>query len=87
MISTDLLSRGIDIPQLFLVINYELPRKDNIESYIHRIGRSGRYGKKGLAVNFNMSRFDQDITTLIQITFECSIYPFTEEILNKYLKN
>jgi superfamily II DNA/RNA helicase len=87
LISTDLLSRGIDIPQLYLVINYELPRKDNIESYIHRIGRSGRYGKKGLAINFNMSRFDQDITTLIQITFECSIYPFTEEILNKYLKH
>ena len=87
LISTDLLSRGIDIPQLFLVMNYEMPRKDNIESYIHRIGRSGRYGKKGLAINFNMSRFDQDVTTLIQITFECSIYPFTEDILNKYLKN
>ena len=87
LISTDLLSRGIDIPQLYLVINYELPRKDNIESYIHRIGRSGRYGKKGLAINFNMTKFDQDISTLIQTTFETRIYPFTEEILNKYLKH
>ena len=51
LISTDLLSRGIDIQQLSLVINYDLPRADNIQCYIHRIGRSGRYGKKGLAIN------------------------------------
>lgn len=85
LISTDVLARGIDIPQLFLVINYELPRKDNIESYIHRIGRSGRYGKKGMAINFNMTEFDQRVTSLIQMTFDCKIYPFTDEILYNYL--
>jgi len=50
LLSTDLLSRGIDIQQLSLVINYDLPREK--ETYIHRIGRSGRYGRKGVAINF-----------------------------------
>lgn len=50
LISTDLLSRGIDIQQISIVINYDIPR--NIENYIHRIGRSGRYGRKGVSVNF-----------------------------------
>ena len=50
LITTDLLSRGIDIHQVSLVINFDFP--SDKESYIHRIGRSGRYGKKGVAVNF-----------------------------------
>lgn len=54
LISTDLLSRGIDIQQVSVVINYDLPT--NIENYIHRIGRSGRYGKKGVALNFTTPR-------------------------------
>ena len=49
LISTDLLARGIDVQQVSLVINYELPL--NRENYIHRIGRSGRFGKKGCAIN------------------------------------
>ena len=47
--STDLLARGIDVQQLNLVINYDLPKSK--ETYIHRIGRSGRYGRKGVAIN------------------------------------
>ena len=50
LIATDLLSRGIDVQQVSIVINYDIPQ--NIESYIHRIGRSGRYGRKGTAINF-----------------------------------
>ena len=50
LLSTDLLARGIDIQQLSLVINYDIPREK--ETYIHRIGRSGRYGRKGVAINF-----------------------------------
>lgn len=49
LITTDLLSRGIDIQQVSLVINYDLPRDK--QSYIHRIGRTGRYGRKGVAIN------------------------------------
>ena len=54
LLSTDLLSRGIDIQQLSLVINFDIPRSKEI--YIHRIGRSGRYGRKGVAINFVTER-------------------------------
>jgi len=50
LISTDLLARGIDIQQVSVVINYDLPMQR--ENYIHRIGRSGRFGRKGVAINF-----------------------------------
>jgi len=50
LISTDLLARGIDVQQVNLVINYDFPPKK--ETYIHRIGRSGRFGRRGVAINF-----------------------------------
>uniref|UniRef100_A0A8I5ZT01 RNA helicase n=1 Tax=Rattus norvegicus TaxID=10116 RepID=A0A8I5ZT01_RAT len=50
LISTDVWARGLDVPQVSLIINYDLP--NNRELYIHRIGRSGRYGRKGVAINF-----------------------------------
>jgi len=50
LITTDLLARGIDVQQISLVINYDLPA--NRENYIHRIGRGGRFGRKGVAINF-----------------------------------
>ena len=54
LISTDLLARGIDVHQVSLVINYDIPT--NRENYIHRIGRSGRYGRKGVAINLLANR-------------------------------
>ena len=62
LLSTDLLSRGIDIQQLSLVINYDLPIQK--ETYIHRIGRSGRYGRKGVAINFVTERDMSDLEEL-----------------------
>jgi len=62
LLSSDLLSRGIDIQQLSLVINYDLPKEK--ETYIHRIGRSGRYGRKGFAINLINER---DINTIRDI--------------------
>lgn len=50
LIATDVWGRGIDVQQVSLVINYDLP--NNRELYIHRIGRSGRFGRKGVAINF-----------------------------------
>ncbi|AAS53087.2 AER408Wp [Eremothecium gossypii ATCC 10895] len=50
LISTDVWARGIDVQQVSLVINYDLP--ELLENYIHRIGRSGRFGRKGVAINF-----------------------------------
>lgn len=50
LIATDVIARGIDIQQVSLVINYDIPKK--IETYIHKIGRSGRYGRLGVSINF-----------------------------------
>ena len=50
LIATDVAGRGIDVPDVTLVINYDMP--NNIEAYTHRIGRTGRAGKKGTAVTF-----------------------------------
>jgi translation initiation factor 4A len=49
LISTDLLARGIDVQQVSLVINFDLPGQK--ENYVHRIGRSGRFGRQGVAIN------------------------------------
>lgn len=54
LISTDLLARGIDVHQVSLVINYDIP--SDKECYIHRIGRSGRFGRRGRAINFATDR-------------------------------
>jgi ATP-dependent RNA helicase len=50
LITTDIWARGIDVQQVSLVINYDLP--NSRELYLHRIGRSGRFGRKGVAINF-----------------------------------
>ncbi|TEB20197.1 putative helicase [Perkinsus sp. BL_2016] len=63
LISTDLLARGIDVQQVSLVINYDLPA--SIENYLHRIGRSGRFGRKGVAINFVVGQ--EDMRTLKEI--------------------
>merc|ERR1719408_1163069 len=50
LIATDDLVRGIDVQQVSLIINFDLPR--NMENYLHRIGRSGRFARKSVAINF-----------------------------------
>lgn len=62
LITTDVWARGLDVQQVSLVINYDLP--NNRELYIHRIGRSGRFGRKGVAINFVR---DDDIKVLRDI--------------------
>jgi translation initiation factor 4A len=62
LITTDLLARGIDVQQVSLVINYDLPR--NLENYLHRIGRSGRFGRKGVSINFVTG---EDVRTLREL--------------------
>lgn len=63
LIATDIWGRGIDVQQVSLVVNYDLPL--NREAYIHRIGRSGRYGRKGVALNF--VKEGEDVKTLRNI--------------------
>ena len=62
LITTDLLARGIDIPQVNLVVNYDLP--PNKETYIHRIGRCGRFGKKGVAISMVKMEDQSDVKSL-----------------------
>lgn len=66
LITTDLLARGIDVQQVSLVINYDLPA--NRENYIHRIGRGGRFGRKGVAINFVTT---DDVRMLRDIERKC----------------
>ena len=79
LISTDLLSRGIDIQQLSLVINFDLPK--NKETYIHRIGRSGRYGRKGTSINFIVKDEIKDIEELEKF-YNTNIEEMPENILD-----
>ena len=65
------MARGIDVQQVSLVINYDLPT--NRENYIHRIGRSSRFGRKGVAINFITAgdvRYLRDIEQFYQTQIE-----------------
>lgn len=77
LVSTDLLSRGIDVQQVSLVINYDLPRTR--ECYLHRIGRSGRFGRKGVAINFTTTR-DYWVLRDIQKFYSTQIEPMPANI-------
>lgn len=79
LLSTDLLSRGIDVQQLSLVINYDIPM--NKETYIHRIGRSGRYGRKGVAINFVTDRDIGDLEE-IQRFYDTKIGEMPQDVEN-----
>lgn len=84
LISTDLLSRGIDIQQIGYVINYDLP--PNPETYLHRIGRSGRFNKKGVAINFCANRRDLFIVKDLEHYYKTTIPDMPDpNIINAYL--
>jgi translation initiation factor 4A len=71
LISTDLLARGIDIQQTSLVMNYDMPKYH--ENYMHRIGRTARYGRKGVAINLvnnNEYRMLKDIEKFYSVHIE-----------------
>jgi translation initiation factor 4A len=75
LISTDLLSRGIDVQQVSLVINYDIPSQ--FESYIHRIGRSGRYGRKGVSINL-CTKYDMNKIKEIEKFYDTQIEPLPQ---------
>jgi len=70
LIATDVLSRGIDVEQIGIVINYDLPK--DYAQYLHRIGRSGRFGKIGVAVNF-VTRNDYETLQNIETHYKIKI--------------
>jgi translation initiation factor 4A len=72
LISTDLLSRGIDIQQVSIVINYDVPQ--SVDNYIHRIGRSGRFGRKGVSINF-VTEYDKSKIEELEKYYSTQIMP------------
>jgi superfamily II DNA/RNA helicase len=84
LLTTDLLSRGIDIPQVNMVINYDLPI--NKETYIHRIGRCGRFDKKGVAISLIKMQdpIDVKIFNKLKHFYKINIVEMPESI-DKYL--
>lgn len=64
MVATDIIARGIDVQQISLVINYELPM--NRENYVHRIGRAGRYGRKGTTINLLLPEEEPMMTDICE---------------------
>ncbi|PON57779.1 Eukaryotic initiation factor [Parasponia andersonii] len=82
LITTDLLARGIDVQQVSLVINYDLPTQP--ENYLHRIGRSGRFGRKGVAINF-ITRDDDRMISDIQKFYNVVIEELPSDVADLLL--
>merc|ERR1711894_438867 len=85
MVSTDLFGRGIDIERVNIVINYDMP--EDSDSYLHRVGRAGRFGTKGLAITFVSDEKDAKILNEVQERFEVNITELPDEIdISSYIE-
>ncbi|TFJ84028.1 hypothetical protein NSK_005123 [Nannochloropsis salina CCMP1776] len=74
LVATDLFGRGIDIQRVNVVINYDFPTgEDGSDSYLHRVGRAGRFGTKGLAISFISTPEDAEQLAAVQSRFEVKI--------------
>jgi len=78
MVATNIFGRGIDIERVNVVINYDMP--ENSDTYLHRVGRAGRFGTKGLAISFVSSKVDAEVLNNVQQRFVVSIPPLPDEI-------
>ena len=70
-VATDVFGRGIDIERINLAINYDLPA--DADSYLHRVGRAGRFGTKGLSISFVSSEADEEVLKSVEKRFEADI--------------
>lgn len=80
LVTTDLFGRGIDIEKVNIVINYDYP--DSSDQYLHRVGRAGRFGTKGLAISFISREEDETILSQVQSRFSVQIPELPENIDN-----
>jgi len=79
LITTDLLARGIDVYNVQMVINYDFGK--DIDNYIHRVGRSGRFGKKGIAINFvNINSRDTQWLEQTETHYNTTIVPLPQNL-------
>lgn len=80
LISSDVTARGIDVQQVSVVINFDIPK--NKHTYLHRIGRSGRWGRKGLAINF-VAKKDNTYIKEIENWYQTEIQELPENYKDK----
>jgi ATP-dependent RNA helicase UAP56/SUB2 len=81
LVATNLFGRGIDIERVNIVINYDMTQDD--DSYLHRVGRAGRFGTKGLAITMISSEEDETILERVQTRFKVKITPLPDEIASE----
>ena len=86
LVTTNLFGRGIDIERVNIVINYDFPQDDErsgekaADTYLHRVGRAGRFGTKGLAISFTSSDDDRKALESVQSRFAVSIPALPEKV-------
>lgn len=78
LVSTDLFGRGMDVERVNIVINYDMP--ETSDAYLHRVGRAGRFGTKGLAVTFSATPEDTKVLKSVQERFEVSIPEMPDKV-------
>jgi ATP-dependent RNA helicase UAP56/SUB2 len=78
LVATDVIARGIDVERVNIVVNYDMP--NDTDTYLHRVGRAGRFGTKGLAITFVATEDDQKMQQAIQNRFELKIEELPESI-------
>jgi len=84
LVSTDLFGRGIDIERVNIVINYDFP--DSSDQYLHRVGRAGRFGTKGLSISFVSRKEDEENLQKVQERFAVQVPELPEQIeMNSYM--
>jgi ATP-dependent RNA helicase UAP56/SUB2 len=71
VVATNLLGRGIDVERINVVINYDMPGE--ADTYLHRVGRAGRFGTKGLAISFVSTKEDGEVLNKVQSLFVVNI--------------
>ena len=78
LVATNLVGRGIDIARINVVINYDMP--EGADTYLHRVGRAGRFGTQGLAISFVSSSGDANVLNAVQERFVVNISTLPDEI-------
>ncbi|KAF9205657.1 Suppressor of the cold-sensitive snRNP biogenesis mutant brr1-1 [Podila verticillata] len=78
LVATDVFARGVDVSRVNVVINYDVP--EVADTYLHRVGRAGRFGTKGLAITFVTDDSDKEVLKTIQARFEVQISELPDEI-------